>query len=139
MNYEDNQCLSLGLEVIANLELPMGNEHGVLHGMRLQAPGFKSHLIESLGKHFSPDQPIDDKTKVLLALTLVTANQSGGDLVEFFTGAAIKQGWRREQIVAALELGALFHGWPAAVNSVQTVMATFDKLDAINEGSEHGR
>ncbi|OZG70440.1 hypothetical protein BTA51_26080 [Hahella sp. CCB-MM4] len=132
MSSKDNERLEHGLHIISQLELPMGNPHGLLHGMRIHGPAFKQHLIESLGRHFSADHPLEDKVKVLLALSLASVSQSD-DLIEFFVGAALKLGWSREQVVSTIEVGTLFNGWPSAIGAVQVAISVFEKLDVLEK------
>ncbi|CCG89149.1 carboxymuconolactone decarboxylase family protein [Erwinia piriflorinigrans] len=129
MNEIDNQRLMQGMKAIEKLELPLGHQHGLLHGMRLQAPAFKQHFMEELGAFFAEGQGIDDKTRTLLALVLACGSATPPAMLEFCTAAALKHGWQRDQLVNALELTALFNGWPAAIAATQTVIATFTKLD----------
>ncbi|NKI73002.1 hypothetical protein Dpoa2040_000170 [Dickeya sp. CFBP 2040] len=131
--------LSRGLQAVEKFELPLGNPHGLLHGMRLQAPAFKQHFLEDFGDFFRAEQAIDEKTRTLLSLVLACTAGTPPALLEFCAGAALKQGWQREQVLNAVELTALFNGWPAAIAATQTVMATFSKLDnQVMEAENYG-
>ncbi|CAI0738338.1 Uncharacterised protein [Serratia marcescens] len=128
--------LTRGMQTIESLALPMGNPHGLLHGMRLHAPKFKQHFLQELGDHFVTEQAVDEKTRVLLSLVLACAAGTPAALLEFCTGAALRQGWQREQVLNAVELTALFNGWPAAIEATQTVIATFGKLDTVTQETQ---
>ncbi|MEI2605643.1 carboxymuconolactone decarboxylase family protein [Erwinia aphidicola] len=129
MNDTQPNRLARGLQAIEHLDQPLGNPHGLLHGMRLQAPEFKQHFLEDFGDYFRPDQVVDEKTRTLLSLALACTAGTPPALLEFCAAAALKQGWQRKQVLSAVELSALFNGWPAAIAATQTVMATFSKLD----------
>lgn len=119
--------LERGLDVLRRIELDLGNEHGLLHGMRVNAPRFKQRTIEMFGDHFAGEQAIELKVKLLLALAFAAAGDGGDDLLEFHVGAALKAGWRREQVMEVLELGGAYAGWPRAIHAVSVALRTFEK------------
>lgn len=122
--------LDLGLEVLGRIELDIGNEHGLLHGMRVHAPRMKRRTIETFGDLFAGDQTVELRTKLLLALGLAAAQGGNDNLLEFHIGAALKAGWSREQIVEVLDLVGAYVGQPAALKAVQVAIRTFEKVDA---------
>lgn len=121
--------LALGLEVLGRIELDLGNEHGLLHGMRVHAPHMKRRTIETFGDRFAGDQAVDLRTKLLLAVALAAAQAGNDDLLEFHIGAALKAGWSREQVVETLDLVGAYAGQPAALRAVQVAIRTFEKAD----------
>ncbi|MCK7164599.1 carboxymuconolactone decarboxylase family protein [Enterobacter cloacae] len=126
---EQDTRLAIGLATVERLSLPLGNEHGLLHGMRLQAPVFKQQVLENLGDHFAQTQPLDEKTRCLLAVALSSCRGQTPALLEFFTAAALKMGWSRAEIENAVQFTALFQGWPDAIGAMQTVMTTYEKAE----------
>lgn len=132
MNREvpDDTRLEAGLALLREIELDLGNEHGLLHGMRVHAPRFKRHTIEMFGDFFGPGQTLPLNTKLLLAVALAAQGGTGNGLLEFHIGAALKAGWSREQIIETLELGALYTGWQGALGAVQVAVRTFEKCPA---------
>lgn len=117
----------LGLEVLGRVELDLGNPHGLLHGMRVHAPGVKRRTIEAFGDLFAGEQAVDLRTKLMLALALAAAQPGDDDLVEFHVGAALKAGWSREQVVEVLDLVGAYAGQPAALRAVKVAIRAFEK------------
>lgn len=122
--------LETGIGLLKQIELDLGNEHGLLHGMRVHAPSFKQKTIELFGEFYAGDQAVDLKTKLLLAVAFASCQPSEEGILEFHIGAAVKAGWSREQIVNVLEMTGFFVGWQKAIKAVQVAVQTFDKIDA---------
>jgi len=119
-----------GLGVLQRIELDLGNQHGLLHGMRVHAPRFKSSTIAAFGDQFAGEQLVDERTKLLVALALAAGQAADDGLVEFHVGAALKAAWSRDQVVEVLELVAAYAGRPAALRAMHVAIAAFEKASA---------
>ncbi|AKJ30948.1 carboxymuconolactone decarboxylase family protein [Caldimonas brevitalea] len=124
---QDDTRFERGLALLREIELDLGNEHGLLHGMRVHAPRFKRRTIEMFGDFYAGEQTVDLKTKLLLAVAHASHQASDEGLLEFHIGAALKAGWSQVQVVEVLELAAAFAGWQTAIRAVQIAVRTFEK------------
>lgn len=125
-----NDRFKQGISALEEIELDVGNEHGLLHGMRIHAPAFKQRVIELFGDCYAGEQAIPADTKLVMAVALSACQPEAEGVLEFHVGAALKAGWSRRQVVEAIELAAFFSGWQRAIRAVQIAIACFEKVDA---------
>ncbi|WP_137938618.1 carboxymuconolactone decarboxylase family protein [Chitinivorax sp. B] len=129
--HHESSRLETGIAVLKEMELDLGNPHGLLHGMRVNAPAFKQRTIEMFGEFYGGEQAIDLKTKLLLATALAATQPSEEGGLEFHVAAAIKAGWSKLEVVNVIELTAFFVGWQKAIKAMQVAIQTFDKIDQL--------
>jgi alkylhydroperoxidase/carboxymuconolactone decarboxylase family protein YurZ len=129
-----DERLEAGLETLRALELELGKEHGLLHGMRVHTPAFKRSTIESFGVLYGSEQPLGRELRLLVALGLAAADSSAAGVLEFQIGAALKAGWSRAQIGTVLEVVAAYVGRPRAIEAARVAVRVFEGAGELGTG-----